>query len=350
MGKVIGIDTSERIPNITILEKEKIVLMEKIEKDFHEDIPYFLEKKGIKPEELTGIGVAIGPGSFTGLRVGLSFATALSLALKIPIKGVITLEGMVASVEKDGVYFPMIYARSGTVFCGKYEKKGSRIRVIEGPMVKEVKEIREENMFGSGYEKFKELLPPSPPVSYFTSLGIARIAKEKIEKGDVDSIFSLEPLYLSPSEAERKRRGEVEIREMKKEDLPQVMEIERESFRLPWSMEEFLYVLSLRGVLALVACEDNKIIGYTVGKEIGDKMYLMNMAVRKGKRRRGIGKALLFEFIKECEKKGMKEIYLEVRISNEPAIELYKLFGFRIDGIIPFYYEDEDGVRMRLYL
>ncbi|RKZ21809.1 tRNA (adenosine(37)-N6)-threonylcarbamoyltransferase complex dimerization subunit type 1 TsaB, partial [bacterium] len=101
MGKVIGIDTSERIPNITILEKEKIVLMEKTERDFHEDIPYFLEKKGIKPEELTGIGVGIGPGSFTGLRVGLSFATALSLALKIPIKGVITLEGMVASVEKD---------------------------------------------------------------------------------------------------------------------------------------------------------------------------------------------------------------------------------------------------------
>lgn len=349
MGKIIGIDTSERIPNITILEGDSIFMMERIEKDYHEDIPYFLKKRNVRPEEIVGIGVSIGPGSFTGLRVGLSFATALSLSLNIPIKGIITLEGMVASVEKDGIYFPMIYARTGMVFCGKYKKESNRVKVIEGPKVKDVREIREENMFGSGYERYKDILPPSPKITYFTSLGVAYLAKEKIEKGDVDSISSLELLYISPSEAERKRRGEIKIRRMEKGDLKDILEIERSSFKSPWSMEEFLYILSLPESHCFVAYEDG-ILGYIVGKEEGEKMYLMNIAVRKDKRRMGIGKALLFEFIKECERIGMKEIYLEVRISNEPAIELYKLFGFRIDGIIPYYYRDEDGVRMRLYL
>ncbi|MGC8937009.1 MAG: ribosomal protein S18-alanine N-acetyltransferase, partial [Candidatus Methanomethylicaceae archaeon] len=107
----------------------------------------------------------------------------------------------------------------------------------------------------------------------------------------------------------------------------------------------------------LVAEVDGKVIGYNMCRiEFGisnlraafaKKGHVISIAVMKEYRNRGIGYSLMMEGIKRVRECGATEIYLEVRVSNKPAIELYRKLGFRASRIIESYYRDgEDAYLM----
>jgi tRNA threonylcarbamoyladenosine biosynthesis protein TsaB len=77
------------------------------------DVEELLVAAGVDPSELTAIVVGTGPGSFTGTRIGLSFARGLALALDLPVAGVSTLDALAASID---CAFPIVDARRGEVF------------------------------------------------------------------------------------------------------------------------------------------------------------------------------------------------------------------------------------------
>lgn len=139
------------------------------------------------------------------------------------------------------------------------------------------------------------------------------------------------------------------IRRMQEQDIDAVTAIEQEIFSKPWSKKSFLDAVRAEHTIYLLAEGATAIMGYCgiwLSGETGD---LCNMAVRPSCRRRGIGRELLAEAIHLSIGRGAKEIFLEVRESNEPAIVLYKNFGFQKIGIRKGYYHipTEDAVIMR---
>jgi ribosomal-protein-alanine N-acetyltransferase len=124
-------------------------------------------------------------------------------------------------------------------------------------------------------------------------------------------------------------------------DLPTVSEIESRSFSNPWQPDTFRSLLEQERAIVLVA-EDAVagVVGYTVLWWVLDQAELANLAVREDYRRRGIGSVLLDEGIDFVERRGVESLFLEVRLSNESAYDLYSDHGFTQISVRKDYYRN----------
>ncbi len=133
---------------------------------------------------------------------------------------------------------------------------------------------------------------------------------------------------------------------MKTEDLEEVVAIEREAFSNPWSAGAFLSELKNPFSRALVWEENEKVKGYILWRSVLGEVHILNLAVAKDSRRKGIASALL----QSCmESEGQASYFvLEVRKSNQAAIRLYRKHGFRVVAEIRGYYSfpKEDALVM----
>lgn len=138
------------------------------------------------------------------------------------------------------------------------------------------------------------------------------------------------------------------IRRMEPEDIPQVAEIEKNTFSMPWSEMAFHDTLKREDTLYLVAEEQGEILGYCGLWQSFNEGEIPNVAVNASNRRRGVGQALLTELLQQGEKRGITAFTLEVRVGNRRAISLYEKLGFRSVGIRPHFYVEpvEDAVIM----
>jgi ribosomal-protein-alanine N-acetyltransferase len=141
----------------------------------------------------------------------------------------------------------------------------------------------------------------------------------------------------------------VEYRRMRPSDLSRVMQIELQCFTMPWS-EATLRGLLRRSDADLFVAEDNhEVVGYTVFWCVLDQGELGNVSVAPGWRRRGIGEGLVRAVLASARDRGVREIFLEVRVSNTGAQKLYERFGFLEIGRRRNYYLEpvEDALVMR---
>jgi ribosomal-protein-alanine N-acetyltransferase len=141
--------------------------------------------------------------------------------------------------------------------------------------------------------------------------------------------------------------GGLEIRRLTYADLPQIIAIERRAFPTPWSLAMFVLELSKPAGVCLTALRDGEMRGYLICSRYDTVWHIMNVAVDPGRRREGIGTALLSDLLRRIDGHGAR-FTLEVRESNIGAIELYKRFGFAPAGRRRRYYQDngEDAVVM----
>jgi ribosomal-protein-alanine N-acetyltransferase len=140
----------------------------------------------------------------------------------------------------------------------------------------------------------------------------------------------------------------VEIRRLTYADLPQVIAIERRSYRTPWSLAMFVLELSKPSGVCLAATDgDDQIVGYLVCSRYDQVWHVMNVSVNPGLRRQGIATSLMTELFARVGGDDAR-ITLEVRPTNEAAIRLYERLGFTSAGRRPRYYQDngEDAVIM----
>lgn len=141
------------------------------------------------------------------------------------------------------------------------------------------------------------------------------------------------------------------VEKMEKSDLDAVFEIEKASYgEHHWSRESFLNEIGNNLAYYIVAKnpQTNEVVGYLGSWFIIDECHITNVAVNPKLRRQKIAHQLLQNLVEECYKKMMKYITLEVRVSNESAINLYEKFGFKSVGVRKKYYQDnnEDALIM----
>ena len=137
------------------------------------------------------------------------------------------------------------------------------------------------------------------------------------------------------------------IRRFEPKDIPEVLKIERASFKDPYEMSTFLYLWKVEPEGFLVAEVKGKVIGYVMAYSRDEEGEIVSISVMPEFRRKGIGRKLMEEAIEYLKGKGVTKVGLEVRKGNEEAIDFYERLGFEKAYSIPKYYPDgEDGVKM----
>jgi [ribosomal protein S18]-alanine N-acetyltransferase len=139
------------------------------------------------------------------------------------------------------------------------------------------------------------------------------------------------------------------VEPMSIEDIPDVHDIERASFPVPWPPYAFRQELETNRLARYLVCRaSDEAVGYAGIWLMVDEAHVTTFAVMPEWRRRGVGARLLLSVLRVAEEAGARVATLEVRLSNMPARQLYHRFGFRPVGVRPRYYSDngEDALIM----
>ncbi len=132
------------------------------------------------------------------------------------------------------------------------------------------------------------------------------------------------------------------IRLMSHEDMSLVSDIERRSYEYPWSHGVFRDCL-LAGYQCIVLDRDDRVAGYAILSIAAGEAHILNLCVDPSYRSRGYGERLLDEILFRARAASVREIFLEVRPSNQTALALYRKKGFHKVSNRPAYYQAQAG-------
>ena len=209
MALLLNIDTATESGSIALSRDGKIamVMVNEDQKDhaawIHNAIDEMMTQSGHSLKELDAVAVTAGPGSYTGLRVGMATAKGLCYALHIPLITESTLKMMARAAletiqQKDVLYCPMIDARRMEVFTAIYDADLNEVLKPQ-PMILDERSFSDQSniiFFGSGSQKFKSLSNASFADVRYNASHLAALAHNKFEMKDFTDLAYAEPVYL----------------------------------------------------------------------------------------------------------------------------------------------------------
>jgi tRNA threonylcarbamoyladenosine biosynthesis protein TsaB len=240
--RIIGIDTATTTASVALIDNG-LLISEKVypshesrgnarglnSKSNHAEIiipliDSLFETTNISLQDVTGFALSIGPGSFTGLRIGLSTVKGLAYGWQIPVVGVSTLMAYAARViDHDGLICSLLDARKTEVYVALFQKTDDVIRRVTDDTIASAASAMElvrhfQNgapclFVGDGAEIYHHLLSALPgtrvlrDTTRYPSVAatVAHLAQDRFHSNDVDDLGSLTPVYVHPTEAEFKR-------------------------------------------------------------------------------------------------------------------------------------------------
>jgi tRNA threonylcarbamoyladenosine biosynthesis protein TsaB len=220
---VLGVETSTMQGGVALMGEDRLVseYLLNVEATHSERllpaIDRMLGDAGVGLDAVSGIAVSIGPGSFTGLRIGLSTVKGLAYATGLPVVGVPTLEAMARSVPFAAVQVcPVLDARKHEVYAALFRcERDVLVRLMEDAALSPealCAKIRKPTLFlGDGLSAYGELfrrllgdrmLVPPPACRGGRPACVAELGRQRLLRGERDAAEALVPRYLRPSEAE----------------------------------------------------------------------------------------------------------------------------------------------------
>lgn len=213
MSYILNIETATTNCSVSLSkEGETLVLKEDYNSNYshaeslHLFIDDVLKQARLKPEDLDAIAVSKGPGSYTGLRIGVSSAKGLCFSLDKPLISVDTLEALAHQVTiNSGCIVAMLDARRMEVYASVYDKNYQQIRAIEAEIVDQhsFRELLQQGkvyFIGTGVEKTKHIISHPNAVFIENKLPSAnemgKLATIKHKKSDTENVAYFEPFYL----------------------------------------------------------------------------------------------------------------------------------------------------------
>ncbi|MDF2569256.1 MAG: tsaB [Sporomusa sp.] len=216
---ILAIDTATLVSSVAIATPDTLVAELTVQtRKTHSErlVPHIsslLTMAEIPQNRLKAVAVSIGPGSFTGLRIGLATAKALAYALNIPLIGVPTLAALAFACPSPGALLaPMLDAQKGNVYLGLYEWNAGTLVEVEPPRVVAFTEANAELaakgrpvlLLGEAAVMYRDdIAHPAPPHVVIPRAGsVAVMAQQMYSQGIRHDVATLEPLYIRRSEAE----------------------------------------------------------------------------------------------------------------------------------------------------
>ncbi len=233
---ILAIDSATQVAGVALLDDSKLLKEEFSNfKRNHAEIlmpmvDRVLQECGFKSADLDAVAVTVGPGSFTGLRIGMATAKGICMAGGVSLVGVSTLETLAWNLAGSrSLICPMLDARKGEIYAGLYKVIGGEPQSIypDGAYAPDtfIDVIREKTaefenyqctILGDAVQRYGELFRSNlrsvidqPPAHLILprASALADLGARKFARGEVEELFSMRPVYLRLSEAEIKRRA-----------------------------------------------------------------------------------------------------------------------------------------------
>jgi len=144
---------------------------------------------------------------------------------------------------------------------------------------------------------------------------------------------------------QRERLPEAQLRAMRSSDVPAVLAIERQAYELPWTEGNFIDSLAAGYSALVLQAADGAVLGYCLAMQGFGEVHLLNIAVDPACQGRGLARRMLAALAQLCRERKCPQLWLEVRVSNQRAREVYLQYGFREVGLRPAYYPVLQGAR-----
>lgn len=216
MPLILNIETATTLCSVSIAKAGKVIAIKEINdgythaENLHVFIQEVLKQADKTTKDLNAIAVGGGPGSYTGLRIGISAAKGLAFALQIPLISVNTLQILTAQAihksESDVLFCPMLDARRMEVYTAIYDSNLNAIKETS-PQIISAEDLSFFNtgksicFFGDGMPKCKDILKQIPQSSFIdnitpSSLALAELSYQKHKNGQFEDVAYFEPNYL----------------------------------------------------------------------------------------------------------------------------------------------------------
>ena len=212
MSIILNIETATKNCSVALAKEGKTIACKEIaEQNFshaeklHVFIEELLVENNLQFSDLNAIAVSQGPGSYTGLRIGVSSAKGFCYALNIPLIAIDTLQLLAKQIQiEDGITIPMIDARRMEVFTAIYNKNHQQVRSTQAEIIDEnsYQEISEKiHLVGDGTEKFKNTLTHErfvfhSDVIFPSAKEMSKLSFERYKISDFVDVAYFEPYYL----------------------------------------------------------------------------------------------------------------------------------------------------------
>jgi tRNA threonylcarbamoyladenosine biosynthesis protein TsaB len=301
-----------------------------------------MHHSGLSFATLDRIAVTVGPGTFTGLRIGLSFARGLALALKLPVVGVTTLKALAANVASNPGGLPIavaIDARRGNIYVQTFT---SGLQPLGEPRVCEIMEAAATLAtgrylaVGSGSDALMATagstsaqLIKAEASSFVTAGTVAKLAADENPPAAPP-----QPLYLKPPDAKPQdsSRLPVTIGEAEASQANLLAALHAQCFDRGWTSKAMAELMTMPGTFALQARSGEDPVGFVLARSAGDQAEILTICVIPSYRRRHVAEQLIQAATERLAQVGALHLYIEVADSNAAALKLYKQLGFLATG------------------
>lgn len=213
---ILNIETATTVCSVAISKNEELIFSRELNEGFThaENLHLFIEQGlkecGLKPKDLSAIAVSKGPGSYTGLRIGVSTAKGLAYALNIPLISIDTLQIMALAAREEShagaFYCPMIDARRMEVYTSVYDFNLESKTAVEALVVDETSSskfsaYKKIFFFGDGMPKCRSLLETQPNSGFIETIypsakSMVKLSYARFESKTFENLAYFEPFYL----------------------------------------------------------------------------------------------------------------------------------------------------------
>lgn len=220
--KILGIDTSSKFLNIALSEDEDIIKEESHLLDRKQAgrlipiVKELLRKSKMPVNKIDAFVIGLGPGSFTGLRIGVSAIKGFGIVTGKPCIGVASIDAIACNAEdNDRDIIPIIDAKRGQVYAAIYRRKAGRVKRLSDYMVLSVAELlkkikREPVFLGDGLPLYRDAILNADKKAVFLEErcwypgagNIIKLGFSKIKKAKKPGLDKLTPLYLYPDDCQ----------------------------------------------------------------------------------------------------------------------------------------------------
>jgi tRNA threonylcarbamoyladenosine biosynthesis protein TsaB len=219
--KILAVETATDICGVALSEDNQLVAEYRInQKNVHNEklvaaIQYLIKDTKWRLEDLNGLAVSIGPGAFTGLRIGITVCKGLAFTLEIPLVGVNTLDALAYQARMwNGQVCSIIKAKQGEVYFALYKKTQEEVRRCSDYQIIKIEELggflkQRTLVIAFPQKEFSTLINDNivlapPDVSTLVPFTIAKLGNVKFKEKEFQELESLEPFYLKEFIPKRK--------------------------------------------------------------------------------------------------------------------------------------------------
>lgn len=296
---------------------------------------------GVEFSQLARVAVTRGPGTFTGIRIGLSMARGFGVALGIPVTGMSSLAAIAANATGEGPRAIAVDARGGEIYFALYDAAGQEMLA---PCITQSAEAArllppQAVLLGSA----AGLLAAAAGTSHESGLELPRASRfARFAAGLDPASHPPDPLYLRQPDIKPQYTVQ-RVDEAQLLAATLLAELHGESFDKAWNRDEFATLLAVPRTAALIISHGGEPTGFGLYRQAADEAEIITLAMRPAFRRRGLGRALLGEIERELRGGGAQALFLEVAASNAAARALYARSGFHEAGRRKDYYARSGG-------